>query len=313
MSMSEEEISPEPDTIGENQAKLSRRGVLKLLGITITAAALKRSSSEEKDVDPDILRAEIENQFGIEVKTYGEVNPSPNETATDLEYFPSAWRVDQLKRLQQFLPVLPEHFYKSPGSVKKLIVYGGIQSYHCRIGDTEGCPILYQGEPYKAEQPIIAINYGILEPDGGKSSLEMVSHECTHSIVDNGHEEMHPDARTAVIKSWYAELENILGKRYKGVYDQLFGKIETAKKEKTGNREQQWFYIQLAYAFSNPSEPSEFIPILAERYLHGRSDFEKRYSEFFPRSISRALYDFTKDKVFRGKEYNSFPLDLPRS
>lgn len=313
--MSEKEKAPK----FKKPRGMSRKKFLKLTGATVAGVALLGPSAcapLPEAVNPNILRNEMENKFGIEVQTYGETHKTA-KTEED-KYYPYAWRVEQLEKLRQYLTVLPEHFYRLPGSNRRILtVYGGLRSYCCRVGETSGCPVLYHGQPYSVEQPIVVLEFGVLEPERGRSGLEKTAHEFTHLIKPiEGYEEIQPPDQSERIKAarspWHAKLEEIWGKSYVEIHRQISGRVEEKYREKTRDPEQEWFYTQLNYAFSRAYEPIEFIPILSERYLHGEKDFLKRYSEFFPPDISQSMYDFTRDEVFKGKAYVAFPLDLPR-
>ncbi len=52
----------------------------------------------------------------------------------------------------------------------------------------------------------------------------------------------------------------------------------------------------------------EWIAVMGELYLRGRSFFVPQYSRFFDSGIANSLYDFTKTKIYRNaKEYEKFP------
>ena len=49
--------------------------------------------------------------------------------------------------------------------------------------------------------------------------------------------------------------------------------------------------------------PNEFISVASEFYIQGKAVFLKDYSLLIGKEKAQKLYDYMKDKIFKGREY----------
>lgn len=266
------------------------------------------------------LRENIQRKYGIVLTTLTE-----ESTGGDAKEFTTReinWQTLQLKMLDSFLSALPPHFYGQARfmggdglplriSLGEISVYdiGKITKYPHRVELDH--KTFSPGDPYKA--------------------FTDLTHELAHSAVPLDPDwPPYPlsDANYREFKfkhsPWYPEILSILGKdpkEFEDVRKKISQKMDDVPaKAFTSSGGENWTrnplfrkmksYSQVRYGLGGwGGNAEEFLAAMAEQYIQGRTHFIEIYSEFFSADIAKKLYDFSKEKVFIGKEYQAGEID----
>lgn len=88
---------------------------------------------------------------------------------------------------------------------------------------------------------------------------------------------------------------------------------------KKDGREEAFRQNKVLYRFTyGTKNPNEFVSVAGEFYINGKEKFLKIYGMFIGKEKAEKLYDYMRDKIFRGQEYRdgeklAQPLQLPPS
>jgi len=331
--MGSNSLETEKNLLGEQKSlKITRRYFLGLVVGAFAFAAGGETNGfkiigETEESQAEILKEKIQRKFGIKIATLREYYEEQGKVYDEKENsdIPQKWDIDRLKMLEEFLPLLPKHFCKSSDNGEKLWVVLSWRGSCCGQFEEEG----YQHQ--------VSLGYDIFKPEDPSTSFEQLTHELTHSIqpktsipADRVNELLEFDPQISEWSPWYDEIEEILGGKFykirKGILDEIRLKDEQysqkAKTQKSPipagllseeDQEKYLFCLRLVYGlgygeFKLQITPIEFIAILAEKYVHGLDYFSRMYGELFDQEKVEALYSFTKDEVFHGREYKYLPV-----
>lgn len=127
----------------------------------------------------------------------------------------------------------------------------------------------------------ILLDNKILEKYGKEDALDLIAHELVHRV-------------TRVED--YQFIANLL----EIPSDTNFDDFLSANIEKLPKNIDSRIRFKLAYGTTNPNE---FISVASEFYIHDREYFLKNYTPLIGSIKTEQLYDFMKNKIFKGQEY----------
>jgi len=262
----------------------------------------KATSTEEKIL---ALEVAIENQFNINLTTVNDVYGSKSLRSAKPEDM-VVWNLDRLGLLEKSLSALPEHFYEPSKTGDKL-------SISLDLGDRANCSCWYEEVlPYR-------INIGIKHFESVEELLSTLTHEFVHLVMPIEIPMAGSRRDTSKIgeldSPWYRRIDQILGKKFEIVRPEL---ASMAKRKVDPDRMtiamyggmRRNFYEKFLYGVEGHTMaaygyrlPNEFIPVLGETYLEGTDRFYLMYGEFFPQDTVEQLYNFVKENIFKGMEF----------
>lgn len=118
------------------------------------------------------------------------------------------------------------------------------------------------------------------------SSFSIAAHELTHRIIHPDREDFYASFVANVLKiTDWNQYQRVVGEKAAAVGDRLSEK----EKDRLKYAQRSW---------------GEFIPVATEFYIKGQEEFSKVYVPFVGEPEAGKLYEFMKDEVFLGKEYN---------
>ena len=277
-----------------------------------------------------ILKRNIENKFQTNLITQGEVREakSGGRLVPGHPDLGPRWSGPTLSMLEEFLPLLPAHFYQTKEDGRK------IQITLTNFPSGADCyPFGFDaGKEYcRAE-----VSYRDFHPNLWKEAFVDLTHELVH--VASPTKPLNPDSAPkdwVLTSPWYTKLGSILGNTFDNTRRALYGNVQMKRSllsnevttlEKTYSLDQnlsldeqkELFYRRLEYGLGYDAGgtgkslrqrtlPEEFFAVLGEYYVHGKQYFLSMYSEIVPAETAKQLYEFTKSDIFRGREYQAFP------
>lgn len=284
-----------------------------------------------RDENAPLLKKVIEDQFNTEIMTRGEMWEQTYggrliDGHPDLE---AKWDTPTLEMLKQYLLLLPQHFYqkKEDGRRIRIVLSTFPSSSDCY-------PFGFTSENDPCE---ITIRHEVFNPNNKRDALRLLAHESIHAVTPASVQ--NPEAKRPewiFISPWYDKIDTIMGYRSNDVRQRLYDQVQRKRillgseitdlardlnidQNLTKEEEKELFYRRLEYGLGylpggkgvrmrERGSSNEFIAVLGEHYIHGKEFFFRMYGEFFPQEVVEKLYNFVKDDVFRGKEYESFPV-----
>lgn len=290
-----------------------------------TQPAPQLAQTLESTMDPVVFKEQIEKRFNIEIRTIKEVfeasrKPYPEDNFKDI---PTEWDIERLKMLENYMELLPKHFYVPN-------IYGGpplplriILGQYSTIGERSSVMGYTPYYPYSIE-----LDYKRFKPEDPKLSLIDLTHELTHihtPIISRRIEKYEqPGGITGekVVEEspWADAVERIVGRNYEDFYPifterlkekgYMFasgfnkGWVKNPSAPQKSTKEEDDFANHFGYGLGHGRE-KEFIAVLAQSYIQGRDYFLRMYGGYLGDTIAMGLYEFNKNEIFRGQEYDS--------
>ncbi len=276
----------------------------------------------ESTIDPVVFKEQIEKRFNIEIRTIKEVFEASRKLypEDDFKGIPTEWDIERLKMLESYMELLPKHFYAPDiyGSVLRIIL-----GRYSTIGEVSSVAGYTPDYPYSIE-----LDYKRFKSEDPKLSLIDLTHELTHihTPIISRHIEKYEGpggikGERLVEKSpWVDTVERIIGRSYEDFYPisterlkekgYMFasgtnkGWVKNPLSFKTTTQEEDDFANTFGYGLGH-GRVKEFIAVLAQTYIQGRDYFLRMYGGYLGDTMTIDLYEFTKNEVFRGQEYDS--------
>lgn len=314
------------ETILANQ-KISRRNFLKAaLGSAIIASGIvgnpSTGNNARKEEGPELSEEKFESKFNVQLMTLNEhLIDVGEETLSEASVVELKWNSQRVRLLEQVFNVLPESFYElSPSGEKLRITLSDFRGTCCGQFETFG---------YNHH---VALASPLFDPNNPRRALTHAAHEFTHlkepkaAILPERRDEIRGLSPEIIEWSrWWDKIDEILGGKFYEMSYEIYLKLDGKKQvllSKLGvvnskelqdgidseSKEKLFFYERLSYGLLGLKYPAEFIAVMSEYYMGGKKSFIERYEEFFSQGVSLNLYRFMKEEVFRGKEYDKFPV-----
>lgn len=321
--MTEANSAEAQETKEVSPGKMTRRDFLKgsaaIIGGTVVASVIGTVGSRllRRELD-NAYKEKIERRFHIQLKTVKEV------TDESKEYSSVHWNSRTLDFMEKSLSQLPPHLYQSDAKGRPTTI----------ILDESGGTLCRCG---KSTYPH-AIEIGI-----GSKSIDVqrdfskyfgfLAHEFTHLLTLD----YDPNTDRFSLRKNYDKIDEILGVKFPEVRPKLLEQVGVKlrplmkfpppvgfkvpiifiapRDDLTKSQLEAFdFYNEFNQVLVNytaikekrpESEigPEEFIGGLGGHYVRGKGYFFKYYSEFFDPGTVERLYNFTRDDIYRGKEY----------
>jgi hypothetical protein len=263
--------------------------------------------------DEGSLKSEIEAEFGVRLAATGRFSPTEQGDSE------ARWNRENLSMLKQILPLLPEKFRRPNAKGEKPL----INIIHGRVGDC-GCGAGFPDD-YR-------INIGDKFFDSVEDLLPPTSHEFVHLTTPRDTSKGLFSAEFWQSSAYYPEVEKIFGQSFSEIqrnlaedalnkaalinpaakvmgaegfyYSPLINSVDPETKKKLE------FYANMEYWVKNSPaaklhSPEEFVAGLGQFYVFGYAQFKQFYQEFFSEQQTEDFYQFTKDKIFEGLEYDN--------
>lgn len=290
--------------------------------------AVFNSGKDEQTSSPeftDTLKKLVENEFNIELHTYHDF-PQAGLSEEYLKQVPEKWDEAQIKLLAKFLYLVPPHFYnknfeKSNNKLKFVLDKVNDE----RQLERASCCFLQEGQTY--HEPVIKLPGDLFKQFEDKAFSTLV-HEMVHFVnpsdnyLINGSDQQKAKALEEEQRKFWLEINTTLGMNpseemnpyQRRTYElNYFTPMSTKALNKMAqvkyNSEEYYMYQTLAYGFNNLDE---FVAVMGENYIHGREYFGKAYSAVFSEPVIDRLYNMTKDDIYKGKEYQEFPIKVQK-
>ncbi len=263
-------------------------------------------SSKWKDVNVGLhIEEVIEKKYDIELISEEEGknirNGIPNKSLKQ----ESKWNNNRVRILDEILPIFPKHFYERDERGNKLMIEM-VESDNDFAGQCD-CFIQERSE-------IVRIHFGSFFGDEAKRIL---AHELVHRIT--------PFDGDFLRSPWFDNVDQVLGSTYKDERDRVDVKanhlLQQVKNSRRIGIEDYVANIRnIQYGFGlNPSSepiaystPIELWPTVSEYYIQGKYEFMRQMGMLIDRDDVARMYDFTKDEIFKGKEYESIEFRVPQ-
>ncbi len=280
--------------------RFSRRDLFKIFGgVAFTTVACSEGAAEKESIS---LESRIEEKFKIHLISDEEGTNiragNPQQKLT----LPSSWTDERINNLEYALLNVPEYFYE-PDAQNKLMFEA------IRVPWNQGGNCICSPELTKNLPQHISLNGELLNEK--EETRRIVTHELIHrisysSLDDEGNPVM------------YKDIENILGKNYNDIFNEIDSKLEkiaTRVPGKEGNYTVQAelapFFTTMKYVIGKHTGArpfshiaTEFMPSISEFYIQGKDEYLKKMSLVFSSEESISMYDYLRDTIFQGKEYS---------
>lgn len=225
------------------------------------------------------------------------------------------WDSRRLIMLRNILAILPDHLFK-PTAVGRRTQFE-LRPYFYNQQARCAC-----ANPNSTIDRILLNEDSGFNPDFPQRSTEILVHELVHKVTPMDFDD----------SPWYEAVEQILGgsfaqKRHE-VYEKVLQVRPTIREEldqrnttETEVDELGWFLRMFCYGIgrerhfdrdnSRFDTPYEFIAVLGQHFFLGRNYFLRMYGAIFDEETTRTLYNFTRDEVFKGVEYERLFIPMP--
>lgn len=269
------------------------------------------------DAEPAEIQR-VEDTYGVDIRTTRDnlrdqeksINDVPPQSEIALS--PSSWSKDQLALLDRALSRIPKSFYAPKSNNKLGIVISDHTGTCCGSNFLEG---------FSPNQ--VAVSKTFFDIKDPNDALSHVAHELTHRKDPRD----YPDpskppvqandshGRGGNISLWDPILNKYLGTSYEKLFgsEQLLDNFTAIVKSTDSNNriEERWVqHVSYAFYHTDGKHPSEFIAIGSEFYLRGREDFVNRFGKLLKGVVddqaAERLYNFYRDTVFDGQEYQDY-------
>lgn len=294
-----EPTSPENTNNVSKPPQMGRRQFLKNAALLGTAGALAGSIPTRFYGIFDTKRTEsgleqdIESRMGVEILSLNEAVDVFGKTSAEKVDKDLIFNKDQLEMLNELLPLLPKRF-TAPYNDKKLniadVKIGFIP------GMKRGAYSRPTGFPSFDDRPVMLLVGEYFQPERKGMLLRLLAHELTHRV----------DGELTEGNILQKEVLDVLG--YANFTDfrdsvlPILDEVPPDSNEATGIRD--WLgYGLKGMENRGMATPVEFLGVLGGIYIGGRQDFDQM-SVWFGKETTDRLYDFVKDRIFDGREYN---------
>lgn len=287
------------------------------LPVAVSPAVTFVPQSEENYFKPEEmeLKKNIEKEFGVEIINYGQFLERFYGIGTPPR-FTDRWDIDRLSLLEDLLSALPAHFLHAD--------HRSIEENHrISIALSELVSQCFPDFPTSEDREChtIKLDSRKLKQELRAEAFLTLVHELVHSItneevVSNENHLSSPlfDKVDAILGTPLGDIEEEFERIAQDKMDQLLSGIDretllrkiklTDNLPEEGNR--AVFYADFTYGLGNYGE---FISVLSEYYIQGKEVFFARYGEFFSEDVIQGLYDFMREHIFRGIEYERLPVE----
>lgn len=250
----------------------------------------------------DLFLKNIENRLGIQLITLPEAYKAlgkkfdPGNTAEFGNLLPMRWDHERAAMVETFFPSLPEFFREKDGHGNRLMMT------LTNFGDNCSCA----GE-YHPTDNLIKLDFDNFQPGDQRQAFELLTHESVHRMQDMGYSRLDE------------YIKKIFHRDVKKFCTETVAWLDT---QKATTPDEQFVFDNLRYGVQDllgikernapRDKTNELESSLAELYVHGNDFFVNGLTTAFGQKNAQALYEYLRDYIFGGKEYEKFPIETAK-
>ncbi len=263
-------------------------------------------SSKWKDANVgSVLEEEIEKKYDIELISEEEGDNIRKGLPNRKVKGHSGWSNRRINLLSEILQELPSHLYSRDEKGQKLMFemttsrvdFGG----QCECNPTWG-----------AREEVVRINRESFFDF--ESALMLTAHELVHRVTP------YDLGIQAHSSPWYDQVDRVLSNGFVAEGERVYQKAQNILAQVKGKDqvpEMTEDIMSILYGFGyHPDSqdharvyPAEFWPKISEYYIQGVSEFMRILGMLMDRDDLVRVYAFTKNEIFKGREYDKSPVD----
>lgn len=266
-----------------------RRGAMEMLeGVGVD---LRHSQKNSREIQ------EISNALGVNlISTHDAFEIAPVNNVINY-----SWDIESATLLRNCYSVLPSHFRKRDGNNMPLSIALGTE----RVVNASGTVEIGQYFPGLKDN-VMVLAKSSFRPDMPQASLRLLTHENIHFLQDSGR----------------SKLESVLEENHdwnsiRNVCSFIHASIEKYRDDYPNELNEAAEPLQ--YAAIDPRKEDhgeekirdnavELEAVLGQVYLYGKDVFLNDIAAILGDDMAHTFYRYTKNIIFKQKEYESFPL-----